>query len=77
MESLKTKVKYTIETTVLSVKEAKQRNWVSGTGADAQFEEASKGWYVHLDGSFEGLYLGVEKPELNPGDKIRITLEKI
>lgn len=77
MEPAQAKVKYIFETTVLSIKQAKQKNWVSGTGENAKFEEVSMGWYVHLDGSFEGLYLGVEKPELNPGDEIRITLEKI
>lgn len=35
------------------------------------------GWFVALDGSREALGLGPDKPDLAPGDKMRVSLEKV
>lgn len=34
-------------------------------------------WYVHFDGSWESLSLGRDEPNMKPGDKVRITIQRI
>lgn len=36
-----------------------------------------QGWFVALRGSWEALGLGFDKPDLAPGDKMRVSLEKV
>lgn len=36
----------------------------------------SLGWFVHLEGSFESLNFGTKRPDIRPGDYMRISLEK-
>lgn len=50
--------------------------YVITTSLTKLFEDGNR-WFVHLDGSRESLSLGTEKPDLNVGDKIKITLEKV
>lgn len=40
----------------------------------AQFEEKSLGWFIHLDGSWESLGVGAEKPDLNVGQQMKVLL---
>jgi len=49
----------------------------SGHGPDAKFETASQGWFVHLKGSHEAIFLGADKPPIAGGDTVKITIERI
>lgn len=37
----------------------------------------SKGWYMHLEGSHEAIYVGETDNGWKVGDEIRITFEKV
>jgi hypothetical protein len=75
MEPVKAKVKYVIETSVISVFERLDSVHVDGIGEAATFRESSRGWFVLFDGSHEALFLGKEKPNIANGDLMRITFE--
>lgn len=61
---------------VLNVEERKRSLHVSGTGADAIFRLESVGWFAQFEGSYESLFLGTEKPDLDKGDRVNITITK-
>lgn len=69
--------RFVINSKVADVKEEFQPCWISGFGKDAVFENRSRGWFIYLEGSYEALHVGKEKPELQKGDRIKITLEKV
>lgn len=69
--------RYVINSKITSVEEEFQPCWLSGFGSGAIFENRSMGWFVYLEGSYEALHVGKEKPELQKGDRIKITLEKV
>lgn len=71
-------MRYVINSKVLSVEESFTPAYVigSGIGKDAKFVNQSQGWFIFLEGSYEALYLGKEKPGIEPGDVVKITLEK-
>ena len=50
------------------VEERFKSMWVSGTGERAKFTKQSQGWYMLLQGSWEALYVGMEKPDVVRGD---------
>lgn len=79
MESVETplKINYTVLAHVAKVDEAFARDHVSGTGPDAIFTKRSLGWYVIFVGSTEAIYFGESRPQLNPGDKVKVTFERI
>lgn len=79
MESAETpvKVRYAITTTVVRVYERTKEVYLGGIGKEAVFREESLGWFVHLFGSDESIFLGTEKPDFEAGDKIKITFEKV
>jgi len=68
---------YSLSTTVLSVEEGFKTHHISGSGPDAVFEKESLGWFVHFEGSYEAIYLGDSRPNFNPGDKVKVTFEKV
>lgn len=68
---------YIIETVVLRVFEHKTKHHVSGSGGDAIFADVSEGWFIALRGSYEALHVGDTPPVMKPGDKVKITVEKI
>lgn len=71
-----TSTKYVIDTRVVGVHNKTAKIWVSGFGDAAIFEDRNCGWFLHLEGSHEAIFMGIEKPELKEGDKIKITIEK-
>lgn len=77
MESAEAQVRYAIFTTVVKTEERFRDIHVSGVGGDVVKRRESIGWYVHLQGSYEALHLGFEKPAFAHGDKIKITFERI
>lgn len=64
-----------IKAKVTSVVERFHRIYTGGIGAEASFEEASLGWFIIMEGSWEALYVGTTKPRVKVGDTatIRIT----
>lgn len=68
---------YVLHSTVVEVREHFKTTHVEGTGKDATFSNHSLGWYVLFEGSGECLYFGESRPELNEGDKVKITFERI
>jgi hypothetical protein len=76
MESVEGKVRYIINTSVASIEEHFQTQYISGFGKDCVTREVSVGWFALFNGSYEALNLGKEKPNLKRGDPIRIIVEK-
>lgn len=76
MEPTEAKIAYLIVTKAISVTERFVRQHISGVGDQAKFQDTSLGWYLLMEGSYEALYLGNEKPPFVSGDPIRITIEK-
>jgi hypothetical protein len=70
--------RYTILSKVRKLEQLKRKQYVSGVGGDAIFNEHSVGWYIHLDGSRESLYIGDSQPlDLAVGDEVKVTIEKV
>jgi hypothetical protein len=69
-------VRYKFSSTVKEVSEQFSNKYVTGFGDNVVFQKASLGWYIHLEGSYEALYVGVERPVLQQGDRVSITIEK-
>jgi hypothetical protein len=70
-------MRWVTHTRVLSVRKEMRKIYLSGFGEEAKFREQSLGWYMHLEGSYESLHLGFEKPEIHAGDRVKITVEKV
>ena len=73
-------MRYAVHSTVEKIEERTRNVWVGGTGPDAKFEKESLGWFVHIRGSREALYIGEVQPDpidLNAGDRVRIVIEKL
>lgn len=68
---------YLIHTTVVEVNEIFRKEHVRGAGPEAEFRDVSRGWFAILEGSYEALHLGMEKPELKAGDKIELRIRKV
>ncbi len=58
------------------VEERFRSRYISGVGNTATFNKVSLGWFIHLRGSYEALYIGNERPELLQGDKVTISIIK-
>lgn len=69
--------RYVVYSKVRKVEKAVDKHYLSGIGPDAIFEDRPMGYYLYLEGSYEAIYLGHEEPKLKPGDKIKITFEKV
>lgn len=53
---------------VVAVEEKFFRRWLGGVGQSASFENETRGWFVGLDGSYEFLHMGKDRPNVNVGD---------
>lgn len=76
MEPIETKIVIPAVKAV-KVQEKIEQVHVSGVGPDTVFKEVSRGWFMYLVGSWEGLYVGEVKPAFAHGDTVRITFEKV
>lgn len=77
MESVtKPLIRYVVQSKVVGVRELKSKQYLSGVGAAATFAEHSLGWYLYLEGSYEAIHMGAERPEFEPGDRVKISFEK-
>ena len=79
MESAKEQVKinYVFNARIMNLAERFKPVYQGGTGKEAYFKDVSIGWYMHLQGSFEAIYIGLEKPNLQAGQLIKITMEPV
>lgn len=69
--------RFRIYSRVAAVRELTAKRWIKGTGPQAEFEEYSMGWYLFLEGSWEGLHVGKAPPKLEVGDKVMISIRKV
>jgi hypothetical protein len=69
--------KFVMLDVVARIEEKIARQWVSGTGQDAVFRDASEGWWAIFRSCPASMYLGTTKPGLRAGNRVRITLEKV
>jgi hypothetical protein len=51
--------------------------WIKGHGRDAVFEDIPIGWFMHIQGSGEALYVGDSKPDMNVGDAVVLSISKV
>lgn len=69
--------RFRIYSRVAKIHELKSKRWIRGVGKLAEFCEDSMGWYLFLEGSWEGLHVGTERPNLQVGDKVMISIRKV
>jgi len=69
--------RFRIYSRVTKIHELKSKRWIRGAGNSAEFREESMGWYLFLEGSWEGLHVGTERPNLQVGDKVMISIRKV
>lgn len=62
---------------VRSIIEHSKRVYIKGIGKEAEFEDESKGWFLHLEGSWEAIYVGVTRPDIEKGDTVLISISKL
>ena len=70
-----TQAAITFVSRVIAVEEKFVKSWLDGIGDQAHFKDESRGWFIGLEGSYEFLYIGNEKPNIKVGDiaTVRIT----
>jgi hypothetical protein len=66
---------YRFPVVITDVFERKEKRHSSGAGDAALFETYSGGWYVQLNHS-TSIYVGMEKPEFEIGEKISMLLQR-
>lgn len=62
--------------TVSAVEERYSRTWARGVGKEAEFDTHSLGWFVTFLQHQIAVRIGDNKPDLGPGDRVRLTLER-
>lgn len=67
---------YCFEGRVKAVEERFEKRWLSGSGNDAKFEEASIGWWVIFEGWPASMRFGATKPDFEVGDIIDLTAQR-
>jgi len=79
MESAQEKVefKYIIHSEVERVEQVFETVNAHKEGDEVVTEKVNRGWFVHFEGSRELIFFGMEKPQLDRGDKIKITFERM
>lgn len=66
---------YRFPITVTDVFERKVQKHVSGAGDHAVFSSDSAGWYIRIENNLS-IYVGMQKPDVAPGDKMVMKLER-
>ena len=80
--TISTTIHYVFRTKVTSIREEFiKTNWHTvkdGNGkASQECDTVSIGWFLSLQGSYESLHLGHEKPDLVVGQKIEIIVRPV
>jgi hypothetical protein len=63
--------------TVKKIEERFVRRWVKGVGNEAVFSKDSEGWYVVFAEWAAAAHVGKDKPDFEPGDCVKMTMEKV
>lgn len=67
-------------TDVVKVERKQARRYQPGTWTSAkgevqvEYQMVDLGYYLHLRGSHEALYIGEEEPEFHVGDRVSVTI---
>lgn len=72
-------MRYVMHDVIKKIEHRATRRWLRGTGKDAEFSDASEGWWAVLTLCPMSVSLGNEEPrpsELSVGDAVRLTLER-
>lgn len=81
MEPANPKVKipavYAFYAQVETIQERFKHLYKSGFGETTQYEKASLGWFMSLKGSHEALRISTDKPPINAGDLVKVTIKVI
>lgn len=77
MEPLESPLKHRIvfHAPIVSLEEKTDQMYVSGVGKDAVFKPIPGGWFMQLEGSYEALFIGMEKPKVCVGDIVTVIFE--
>jgi hypothetical protein len=67
----------TIVLTVAAVEERYNKVHVRGIGKETEFRDDSLGWFVKFAQHQIAIRVGDNKPDLGPGDRVRLTLERV
>jgi hypothetical protein len=74
---LKQETSYRIKTRVKRVfQEEIYSNWRKNSEGKQECDTTYGGWFISLEGSYESLFLGEEKPTLEAGMDVYITISK-
>jgi hypothetical protein len=72
---------YKFKSRVKSVKELKEkfnfRNVKYKGENKVEYDERSKGYFINLEGSWESLYVGDEKPSFESGQEVLVTISPV
>lgn len=86
MEPTKATVtKYVFYSEVVYVKERKVKEMVRPGRRNeedylidpGEYKETSLGWFLYMKGSHEAIHLGMDKPEIENGQRIKVTIERV
>lgn len=70
-------------TEVEKVEQKTERRYHPGTWTEAKgaaqvaYDNISLGYYLHLRGSHEALFVGMEEPEFKTGDKVSVLVQRV
>lgn len=70
-------IRYVFETRAVSVDQRRSTVGVHMSGGVAVPETVDLGWFVHLGGSRESLFLCQEEPDICEGDLVRVTVQRV
>ena len=70
-------MKYIVETTIVSIERRERKVWAHGKGEFTVFRNVDLGFFMLLEGSHESIHIGFDQPVFRPGDRIRISFERI
>lgn len=69
--------RYVMFDKIKKIEESVAKKWVSGLGEHAMFRNESEGFYAVFESCPASVFLGTDAPELEAGNRVRLTLEKI
>lgn len=69
---------YKFRTKIKSVKEEfRQFNWHKDQDGKSTCDRESIGWFVHLEGSYEALNFGRNKPDIKEGQMVEVSIRRM
>jgi len=73
------RLSYTIITKVKTVELRKRhiKSWKNEQTNVVESKYEDIGWFVQFEGSWEGLFFGMDKPDFTTGDEVKITFTQV